>query len=75
MRPEFSYSHVLNGFAAALDGRAVALLNQMKEVAGVYPVRAAYPASVSETVIGSKEFGAASGHRPGPGSRATTAAA
>src|SRR6476619_5677459 len=29
VRPEFTYSHVLNGFAAALDGRAVALLNQM----------------------------------------------
>ena len=67
VRPEFTYSHVLNGFAAALDGRAVALLNQMTEVAGVYPVRAAYPASVSETIIGSKEFGAASGHRPGSG--------
>src|SRR5690242_12313629 len=65
VRPEFRYSRVINGFAASLDGRAVALLNQMGEVRGVYPVRAAYPASISENVIASKQFDATSGHRPG----------
>jgi len=64
VRPDFSYSRVVDGFAAALDPRAVALLGQMPEVAGVYPVRAAFPASISEQLLSSSEFGAASGHRP-----------
>lgn len=63
VRPDFSYSRVLDGFAATLDPRAVALLDQMPEVAGVYPVRATYPASVSETLLATKEFGPGSGHR------------
>ena len=64
VRPDFSYSRVLNGFAAPLDPRAVSLLENLPEVAGVYPVRAAFPASVSETLLATKGFGAASGHRP-----------
>ena len=44
----------------------VALLDQMNEVAGVYPVRAAFPASVSETLLAPKAFGPSSGHRPAP---------
>jgi hypothetical protein len=63
VRPDFSYSRVVDGFAATLDPRAVALLDQMPEVVGVYPVRATYPASVSETLLATKEFGPASGHR------------
>ncbi|HEY6963410.1 MAG TPA: S8 family serine peptidase [Gaiellaceae bacterium] len=65
VRPDFSYYRVLDGFAAPLDPRAVSLLEQMPEVAGIYPVRAAFPASVSETVLSSKAFAAGSGHRPG----------
>ena len=64
IRPDFTYSRVVDGFAATLDGRAVALLYRDPAVLGVYPVRAAYPASVSETVLASKAFDAASGHRP-----------
>lgn len=64
VRPDFSYARVLDGFSAQLDGRAVALLEHMPEVVGVYPVRAAYPASVSETLLSTKEFDAGSGHRP-----------
>ena len=64
VRPEFSYSRVVDGFAAPLDGRAVALLDRDPEVSGVYPVRAAYPASVSETLLASKAYGPTSGHRP-----------
>ncbi len=64
VRPDFSYSRVVNGFAATLDGRAIALLDLDPEVVGVYPVRAAYPASVSETLLASKAFSATSGHRP-----------
>jgi len=66
VRPDFSYSRVVDGFAAPLDGRAVALLDRDPEVVGVYPVRAAYPASVSETLLASKAYGPTSGHRPSP---------
>jgi len=45
--PDFTFARVLNGFSAALDARAAALLEQMPEVQGLYPVRAVYPASVS----------------------------
>src|SRR3954469_15917390 len=63
VRREFSYTRVLDGFSAALDPRAVALLERMPEVVGVYPVRAAFPASESETLLSSKRFGPSSGHR------------
>src|SRR5947209_604414 len=61
--PDFSYARVLDGFAAPLDPRAVSLLENQPEVAGVYPVRATYPASVSEDMLSTKSFGPASGHR------------
>ena len=53
-RVQFSYSRVLNGFSAPLDARAVAVLERRPEVAGVYPVRPAYPASVSSNLFGAK---------------------
>jgi subtilisin family serine protease len=53
-RIQFSYSRVLNGFSAPLDARAIAVLERRPEVAGVYPVRPAYPASVSSTLLGEK---------------------
>jgi minor extracellular serine protease Vpr len=46
-QPEFTYTRTLNGFSAAFDARGIALLERAPEVAGVYPVRVAYPASVS----------------------------
>jgi subtilisin family serine protease len=58
IRAEFRYARVLNGFSAALDPRALSLLERAPEVAGVYPVRAAYPASLRNVL------GAGSGHRP-----------
>jgi hypothetical protein len=67
VQPEFSYQRVLDGFAAALDPRAVALLEAMPDVVGVYPVRAAFPASVSDKLLESKSFGPDSGHRPSAG--------
>lgn len=45
VRREFRYARVLNGFSATLDGRALAMLEAAPQVAGVYPVRAAYPAT------------------------------
>jgi minor extracellular serine protease Vpr len=58
IRTEFRYARVLNGFSAALDPRALSLLERAPEVAGVYPVRAAYPASL-RSVLAPR-----SGHRP-----------
>src|SRR4051794_14679759 len=56
-QPEFSYTHTINGFSAAFDARGIALLERAPEVAGVYPVRAAYPASLSSRLLTSSEFG------------------
>ena len=60
VRPDYSFARVLDGFSAALDPRAVALLEHNPEVAGVYPVRAAYPAAVSASTL-------ARGGRASPG--------
>jgi subtilisin family serine protease len=46
VEPEHVFTHVLNGFSASLDGRAVAELERNPLVVGVYPVRAVYPAEV-----------------------------
>jgi subtilisin family serine protease len=53
-RVQFSYSRVLNGFSAPLDPAAIAVLERRPEVAGVYPVRPAYPASVSSSLLDGK---------------------
>src|SRR5205085_8725162 len=58
IQTEFRYARVLNGFSAPLDARAVTLLERAPEVAGVYPIRAAYPASIGDVL------GASAGHRP-----------
>ncbi|HYZ75944.1 MAG TPA: protease inhibitor I9 family protein, partial [Gaiellaceae bacterium] len=63
IRTEFRYARVLNGFSAALDPRALSLLERAPEVAGVYPVRAAYPASVSTADLRSV-LALGGGHRP-----------
>ncbi len=51
VRPDYNYARVLDGFSAALDPRAVALLERDPEVAGIYPVRVAYPTSLSTTSL------------------------
>ncbi|HSJ93974.1 MAG TPA: S8 family serine peptidase [Gaiellaceae bacterium] len=51
LAPEHRYARVLNGFASRLDPTSLALLERDREVAGVYPVRIAYPAQ-SEDVAG-----------------------
>ena len=57
VQPEFSYTRTVNGFSAAFDARGIALLERASDVAGVYPVRAAYPASLSSRLLTSSEFG------------------
>ena len=46
VQPDFRFTHVLNGFSARLDGRAVAELERNPLVVGIYPVRAVCPAEV-----------------------------
>jgi subtilisin family serine protease len=46
IEPRLVFTHVLDGFSASLDGRAVAELERNPLVVGVYPVRAVYPAEV-----------------------------
>ncbi len=46
VQPEFTYTRTFNGFSAAFDARGIALLERAPEVAGVYPVRTAYPATI-----------------------------
>jgi subtilisin family serine protease len=61
---EFSFTRVLNGFSAPLDARAIALLERQPDVAGVYPVRVAYPASVSSRLLGSEGLAIGAGSLP-----------
>ncbi len=60
IKPDYRFTRTLNGFSAVLDPRAIALLERMPGVKGVYPVRTAFPASVSSTVLRS---GVAAGQR------------
>ncbi|MEX2210416.1 MAG: S8 family serine peptidase [Gaiellaceae bacterium] len=51
IQPEFSFTRVLNGFSASLDPRSLALLERSGEIEGIYPVRAAFPATVSSQLV------------------------
>src|SRR5436190_22913403 len=64
VRVDYYYSRVINGFSASLDSEAVALLEREPEVAGVYPVRAAYPATISSELLAKDELGRGGVHRP-----------
>ncbi|MGZ8695133.1 MAG: S8 family serine peptidase, partial [Gaiellaceae bacterium] len=48
VKPEFQYARVVNGFSTALSAPAAALVERTPGVAGVFPVRAAYPAAAAE---------------------------
>ena len=63
-RVEFSFTRVLNAFSAPLDAQAVAVLERRPEVVGVYPVRVAYPASVSSELLGEMGLVHSGGHLP-----------
>ena len=62
IRPEFRFTRTLNGFSAVLDPRAIALIERTAGVKGVYPVRVAFPASLSPRAL---RLEAASAARPG----------
>jgi subtilase family protein len=61
--PDYTFERVLAGFSAALDPRAIAILERLPEVEGVYPVRSAFPASVSSSLLRERDFQPGSGHR------------
>ena len=63
--PEQSFVRVVNGFAGAIDPAYLPTIERDPAVAGVYPVRAAYPAALPRTSLDSEAFGAASGRRVG----------
>src|SRR5512145_3043475 len=46
--PEYRYTRVVNGFSARLDPTSAALLEDDREVVGIYPVRIAYPAQAPD---------------------------
>src|SRR3712207_942446 len=79
LRPEFSYTRVLSGFSAPLDARAIALLQRFPEVEGIYPVRIAYPSSLSSHLVERRSLAAGSGYQarlalPGTTGRGVTVA-
>ncbi len=63
--PEQSFVRVLNGFAGSIDPTLLAAIERDPAVAGVYPVRAAYPAALPRPPLDSDAFGPASGRRVG----------
>jgi subtilisin family serine protease len=63
VRPEYTYARVLTGFSAAIDPQVLGLLERAPEVAGVYPVRIAYPSSRSGQMIERERLAAGAGDR------------
>ncbi len=52
IQPEYEYVRVLNAFAASIDTGALPVIERDPDVAGVYPVRAAYPAATGSDGVG-----------------------
>jgi subtilisin family serine protease len=64
VRPDYSFARVIDGFSALVDPSAIPIIERDEDVAGVYPVRVAYPAAISTKVLARPDFGPGSGHRP-----------
>jgi Subtilase family len=47
VHPDYSFARVLDGFSAELPASAIPVVERDPDVAGVYPVRIAYPASTT----------------------------
>src|SRR4051812_26778390 len=63
IRPDYTFARVIDGFSALVDSSVIPLIERDENVAGVYPVRVAYPAAVSTRVLSRSDFGPGSGHR------------
>ncbi len=64
VHPDYAFARVLDGFSAVIDPSAVPAIERDENVAGVYPVRVAYPSTISTQVLASDAYGPGSGHRP-----------
>ncbi len=62
IQPEFSFGRVLAGFSALLDPTAVSLLERDHAVQGVYPVRVAYPSSISSDALSKRALASSVGN-------------
>jgi len=51
VHPDFTFARVLDGFSALIDPSAIPIIERDDDVAGVYPVRVAYPSSISTRVL------------------------
>jgi minor extracellular serine protease Vpr len=61
---EHTFTRVINGFSAQLDSQAIALLDRAPEVAGVYPVRVGYPATLPPAAVRKAMHRAGAAARP-----------
>jgi hypothetical protein len=61
IKPELRFTRVLDGFSANLEASTVPVLERMPQIAGVYRVRAAYPATVTSTPLRAAAAGAGLG--------------
>jgi subtilisin family serine protease len=64
IKPDYSFARVLDGFSAVLDPSSIPLVERDEGVVGVYPVRIAYPSTISTEVLSRADYGPGSGHRP-----------
>src|SRR4051794_27429874 len=64
VHPDYTFARVLDGFSAQVDSSAIPIIERDENVAGVYPVRVAYPSSISTRVLSRSDFGPDSGHWP-----------
>lgn len=74
LRRAHVYTRVLNGFSATVDARALAALEQAPGVAGVYPVRAIYPAELRSSGTGPADVAPPALSLPGSTGRGVTVA-
>jgi subtilisin family serine protease len=51
VHPDFTFARVLDGFSALVDPSAIPIIERDDDVAGVFPVRVAYPSSISTRVL------------------------
>src|SRR3954452_9495291 len=64
VHPDYTFARVLDGFSAQVDSSAIPIIERDENVAWVYPVRVAYPSSISTRVLSRSDFGPDSGHWP-----------
>jgi subtilisin family serine protease len=74
IQPDLTFTRVLNGFSATIDPRSLAVLERSDDVAGVYPVRAAFPAAVSSAELSARTVVSATPTLPGFDGRGVTVA-